>query len=672
MFSRIDLVRAGRLSVLAAVGLLCIGLAPRRALAQSKPNIVFILTDDQGTEAIEGSRYTNELRVHTPNLATLSAGGRVFPNARVNPFCSPTRACLMTGRLGLATGVTGVVARADPQKAQLSLQGDETTLAEAVRAAGYYAIHIDKWHLGFYRPYGQSPDQQGYDVFVDDRDYIGTDDSIAVGDELITTMVNKAVESVQQRADQQQPYFLAFWTRDPHQRNDPTGREPLKWWKVSTDLLPSGEAYYHQDPAQDTNRDRYRAVVESIDTEVGRMLRELGVIDALGAYRPESNTVVFFLSDNGSPEEVSVHGDRAKGTLYEPGVRVPCFVFGRNVPAGADPTLVNHVDLYETMCDVAGVKAGRRGGTPRSGLSFADRIGWATQDLPDREYTISSLGARKATQHHVALADRRWKLICAGGSDDLAIVTNDEFYDLASDPDEAHNLLREGMTRSETAVYMEMRDQVSSYWATAVGRPNKRQIDVPLLQALSVNSNNGRSDQMMSVGFVEPGRPQGFESRMFLKFATDQIDSLLPPNRTLADVERAQIVLFFDRDSQVARNSENGPMMAYPMLADWNSNSSWDQLKAAHDGTMGLGEVDLPPFIIPDANASLDGIPLPPNGPVSLGASVNLLDVVSQWHADPASDHGVVVLARAFPALGGDQSVTYRPRAILRLTLRDQ
>src|SRR5690606_13573396 len=136
-----------------------------------------------------------------------------------------------------------------------------------------------------------------------------------------------------------------------HRRpDDRTNRnQPMLWWRVAGSLLPSGTPYYADDPSEDTNVDRYRAVVEAIDTELGRLLRSLNVVDASGRYKDSSDTLCVFMSDNGTPREVAPRGDHAKGSLYEGGTRVPLIFFGEGVPAGVvSERLVGAFDLYES------------------------------------------------------------------------------------------------------------------------------------------------------------------------------------------------------------------------------------------------------------------------------------------------------------------------------------
>lgn len=159
------------------------------AVVAAPPNLVFILSDDQGIDAIQGANWPNDLQCRTPNLAALATEGRTFSNCRANPFCSPTRAGLMTGRSALHTGVIGNVRRkegSDPDRDLVSVQGYERTIAEVLHDQGYYTIHVDKWQLGYSTEREQRPEQQGFDVTFNRFDYYDLDDPDLVGDKHLT------------------------------------------------------------------------------------------------------------------------------------------------------------------------------------------------------------------------------------------------------------------------------------------------------------------------------------------------------------------------------------------------------------------------------------------------------------------------------------------------------
>lgn len=385
-----------RLILAFTVGL---SMAAASAWGQSLPNIIFILTDDQGLDAIEPPMGSNELNVHTPILKRLASQGTVFQYARMNPVCSPTRASILSGRHAFHTGVTYVISEFTPlpDRDLVSLQTYERTFAEMLHDMGYYTVHIDKWHVGWSESDGQMPTAQGFDVSYLRGDYIDLDLPNVVGDEHLSRMVDFAIDSIAGTPGSgAQPYLLYFASYDPHRRNS-LDADGMNWWKVDSALLPSGEDYY----AVPSQVDRYRAVVEAVDTEIGRLLRELGVIDANGNYIEASNTVVLITSDNGTDREVSVFHEKAKGMLFEGGLRVPLFVFGAGVPARGLvlDRPVNHVDFYDTIADIVGASEAQRGPAPRNSQSFADAIGWGGPSPASRAFTISNQAIADPDNH---------------------------------------------------------------------------------------------------------------------------------------------------------------------------------------------------------------------------------------------------------------------------------
>lgn len=636
--------------------------------AQSPPNLIFILSDDQGIDAVQGADWPNQLNCHTPQLANLAQQGCSFTTVRVNPLCSPTRACLMTGRSANETGIYHIVRDSGPPRDRIkrSLQTQEWTVAETLRKAGYFTALVGKWHLGVDAEGGVTPQQQGFDVFIDSADFIQFDDPIATGDELITMMVNQAVYAVRGRPNPSAPYALFFWCNDPHERTDPSRREPLGWWRVDASLLPSGEIYYNPDRRLDTERDRYRAVVEALDTELGRMLLDLEVIDGEGRYRPQSRTVVLAMGDNGTPP--SVTGGTGKGSLYEPGVRVPLVVFGERVPDVGRllDRLVSAVDVFETLADIAGVPAEMRGRGPREGLSFAGEIGWGAPGLR-RRYTLSSRGpAEQVEGQWVALADDRFKLITQASAEGFIPPDGHLFFDLAADPLEEHDLVREGMNAEQQARYVAMRDAVVDHWCSAVGRPTSRHVDIPLTHSAAARSSGSWHTGQLPVGHGRRSR-ESVEAIVLYRFDIESIARRLPRGKTLDDVVSAQVVVQFGTDADTPEETDIGPISAFMVEVPWwQHRPTFADLKAAI-APPELGVVDLPPHLLPGSGQRS---PIAFGSLISLGRDARLLDAIHFWSDNPQLNHGVALVAEPMPELAGDQFVILQPAAVLRLTLR--
>jgi len=634
------------------------------SVAAAQPNIIFILTDDQGPDSVEGiPAYSNNLHCHTPNLALWASQGVVFSNARVNPNCSPTRATLLSGRYALQTGVTGVLHTRESFRQLVSLQGHEDTIGEALHRAGYYTIFVDKWHVGESPELGQTPTQQGFDFQVP-RSLKEIDKPEVVGDEYITWLVDQSVSAVQNRPDPTQPYALFFWTNDPHWRDpDASG---LQWWKVDTSLLPSGEDYY----TNESQRNRYRAVVESVDTELGRLLQTLGVTDSSQSYQTQSNTVVLFAGDNGTDRLVAKRPGHAKKTLFDGGIRVPFFMFGEKVPvAEVTDAPTSGVDVYDTFSDIAGVPAQQRGIRPRAGLSFADLIGWSNQTLPRHDYTISSLGRPDPETQTVALTDGHYKLVCKSGGAGLALRSLDEFYNLDQDPEENNNLISENINGPDKRAYLNMRDAIVNSWATSVSTPSTRQIDIPASRVFTIDNKDHRNG---AVGYLDPSKNNTVESRLFAYFPSSRIRKLLPRGTKPSDVVGVQLILDYQGDLDTTAASDTLDLMVFPMTINWfDSQVVWNDVKDSFDPNFPCGSFDPAPNIVTDPpNSKLTGLPMPSGTPVSFGQSENLFFLVADWINQPDQNFGIVVKGIPDDSLDGEQRIAFFKSALLRISLK--
>lgn len=632
------------------------------------PNIIVIINDDQGIDAIEGARWPNELAVHTPQLANLASQGRVFDQARVNPNCSPTRAGLMAGRSAFRTGAQQVLGE-DASKARpvRALQNHEDTVAEMLQRVGYTTMLFDKWHVGDPNVPEQQPPAQGFDISFDGSIYLDLDRPLVVGDEHMTRMMDMARKAIIDTRLQGEPYVMFLCNRDPHRREDDSGSEPLAFWRVDQDLLPSGESYYDE---PENNIDRYRAVVEALDTSIGAWLRSIGVIDASGRYRPESNTVVLFMADNGTPQLASLRGDHAKTTLYEGGVRVPLFVFGDGVPADGRilDRLVTHLDIYDTLADIAGATTEQRGDAPRDGLSFADDIGWASDVLPHRSYAVLSRGAVwHSNVARVTITDGQTKLICDSGGVGFNSGEDDEFYDLRQDPLEINNLLATVRTDQQVHAYRDLRRALVNAWPSAVAIPFTDEVEANATSLVSMTSSGDWSEGPLPIGHTARGA--GDESRIFVRFDPSDLASALDElARRDLSLSTAQLIVVFEIDSAEDPESDTGPITAHEMQADWYSSGTlpppW--MFDAH-GATAMGSIDLAPHLRRGQQGS--GLPVLSGTPLSLGHSIDLRDLVAQWDADPDTNHGLVLRAQHRPniASDADQRVWFRSQVVLRL-----
>lgn len=391
------------------------------ARGQDRPNILVVIADDMGVDAL-GSYGVGTSLAATPNLDALADRGIRFENVWASPLCAPTRAAMLSGLYGNKTGVLAV-----PGELELS----ETTLFEAVEditGNEYSDAVFGKWHLSRSRDPG-NPNDQGVDHFVGFNsgglaDYFSwerSEDGMAAlsTDYFTSEITSDAIDWV---AQQRSPWLLWLAHAAPH----------------SPFHLPPDSLYTRTQTGGNLNR--YLAMIESVDHEVGRLLDSI-TPDEL------ENTLIIFIGDNGTPNQVlqTYPAGRGKGTLYQGGVKVPMIVAGAGVTRfnETEDALVNVVDVFATISELVG---GDNHGSVNNSFSFLSLL--SDEAAPSRPYNLSEIGT--STLEGVAIRNDRYKLIA------LADGT-EEFYDLIDDPFEVSELISIGLSDGQAAVLTELR-----------------------------------------------------------------------------------------------------------------------------------------------------------------------------------------------------------------------
>jgi arylsulfatase A-like enzyme len=308
-----------------------------------RPNVIIILTDDQGWGDLSVHGNTN---ISTPNIDELSASGASLDNFYVCAVCSPTRAELLTGRYNFRGGVQSTGGGGE------RLDVDETTIAEVFRAAGYRTAAYGKWHNGMQYPY--HPNGRGFE------DYYGFcsghwghyfspmlehNGNIVQGEGyLIDDFTDHGLAFMEENKDQ--PFFLYLPFNTPHT----PFQVPEEYWDRYRDkeivMLAEGKN-------EDINQTRAAlALCENIDWNVGRIVektRELGI---------DENTIILYFCDNG-PNTWRWNGGMKgkKGAVDEGGVRSPMFIkWPREIDAGKKvERVVSVIDLLPTLSEMAGI-----------------------------------------------------------------------------------------------------------------------------------------------------------------------------------------------------------------------------------------------------------------------------------------------------------------------------
>jgi arylsulfatase A-like enzyme len=337
------------ISMVAAAGVLFPAATERAAAQVRQPNIVVIVADDMGYSdvGVYGSKD-----IPTPNIDALAAGGIRFTDAYVTgPYCSPTRAGLMTGRYPQRFGHEFNIGQAIPAHRDVGLPVEETTMADRLKAAGYRSALVGKWHLGSAERF--FPTRRGFDEFFGflhgAHSYVaamGNANPIFEGSERLTaipyltdTLAGRAVAFIKQ--NRSRPFFLYLAFNAVH--------VPLQ----------ATDKYLARFPGiTDKTRRTYAAMLSAMDDGVGK------TIAALREEQLEENTLVFFFSDNGGPlTEDTWNGSSNgplrgnKGDTWEGGIRVPFIIHwkGKLAAGKTDSRPIVQLDVLPTALAAAGV-----------------------------------------------------------------------------------------------------------------------------------------------------------------------------------------------------------------------------------------------------------------------------------------------------------------------------
>ena len=351
----------------ARVVLVALACAPSWLLAAEKserPNIVFMLADDQGWNGLSVAMHPNVPGskgeyFHTPNLERLAAQGMRFSAAYAPAtVCSPTRASLLTGKSPAKLHWTKA---APPEEGHKlieprlikSISATETTFAELLQKAGYATAHYGKWHIS-----GGGPGQHGYDEHDGDT---GNEHAFKFKDPHpvdIFGMADRAATFMEKNSRAKKPFFIQLSWNALHASENANNATLAKYEK-----LLSGE---------NTKRITTAAITEDLDTGVGKVLESIERLGLAG------NTYVIYMSDNGAGGGKKVLNG-GKGGVWEGGIRVPFIVRGPNVkPNSWCHTRIVGYDLYPTFCEWAGIPAealpkGIEGGSIVSLMTSNDR-----------------------------------------------------------------------------------------------------------------------------------------------------------------------------------------------------------------------------------------------------------------------------------------------------------
>lgn len=379
------------------------------AAATTQPNIVVVLTDDQGWGDL--GMHGNAL-VNTPNLDKLARDGARFDRFFVSPVCSPTRAEFLTGRHHVRCGVYDTSAGGE------RVNADEQMISEVLRGAGYRTAAFGKWHSGMQWPY--HPNARGFEEFFGFcsghwGDYFSPmlehNGRIVQGDGFVVDdFTERAMRFIER--NRHEPFFVYLPYNTPHSPM----QVPERWW-TKYGALELTQDHPKRDLEDDEHTRAALAMCENIDWNVGRLL---GKLDEL---KLTENTIVVFFSDNGPNGDRWNGGMRGrKGSTDEGGVRSPLFIRwpAKIAPGTQIESITSAMDLLPTLAELAGIEV--RGAKPLDGRSFAPSLLGATSDSADR-VLIHHWDGRISVRTQQYRLDHRRRL-----------------YDMSTDPGQEHPL----------------------------------------------------------------------------------------------------------------------------------------------------------------------------------------------------------------------------------------
>jgi arylsulfatase A-like enzyme len=417
----------------------------------SHRNVLLIIADDLGLDAhpcyAQGETFSP-----MKNVKKLCDRGVVFDKVWSNPVCSPTRASMLTGRY--------------PHQHQV---GEVVTLTTNGLALGEWTLpmaldshietktahaNIGKWHLGGLNNGGaMSPNLFGWDHYegliegtlVSYSSYNETVNGIsqAVDEYATTETVNDAVQWI---GEQEESWVLWLAFNAPH---SPFHLPPSR-------LHNNPSLVDDADLIQENPRPYFRATLEALDLEIGRLLDNMD---------PETlaQTDIIFVGDNGTPDEVNAANylpGRGKGSVYQAGIHVPLVIAGPSVVDGGrrSSTLVNVSDLFATVLEMRDVdwKENLPEGRVVDSQSLLPVLSAEATDGDGREWIMSEIFGTHKGRGQRALRINDHKLI-------QFPEVNEELYDLSVDPFETTNLLLGELSDEAQALYQRMVD-ISLAW----------------------------------------------------------------------------------------------------------------------------------------------------------------------------------------------------------------
>lgn len=433
-------------------------------VAEEKPNVILIMTDDQGYGDL--SCHGNPI-LKTPNLDRLYSESVRFTNFHVSPFCTPTRAALMTGRYPARTGAYRT------SSGRTMMHPDERTVAHVFADGGYATGMVGKWHLGDNAPH--RPQDRGFQHVVWHRcggvgqasDYWGNDyfdDTYEVNGEFrkfdgycTDVWFEEAAKFVESKKEE--PFFLYLATNAPHGPYI-VGEEWKEPYLKNVSWNP-GAAFY--------------GMIANFDHNVGLLRKKLEELNLA------ENTIFIFMTDNGTAgggkfeglDSETKEGFNAgmrgkKSSIYEGGHRVPFFIHWPKggLTGGRDLShLSAHLDVLPTLAELCDIPV------PEShqpdGVSIAAPLQNVEAPAPRDHLVVQFQGGA-----HFRGAPAEWADSCVV-KDEWRLINGEELYDIKSDPAQ-----RSDVSAEKPDVVKNLRSLYTPFWKSVSPRMTPVSIDL--------------------------------------------------------------------------------------------------------------------------------------------------------------------------------------------------
>ena len=405
---------------------------------KQKPNIIIIITDDQGYGDIG---FNNNSQILTSNLDLLASQSIRFNNFYVSPVCAPTRSSLLTGRYSLRTGVT------DTYNGGAMMSTDELTLSEILRENNYNTGIFGKWHLGDSYPF--RPTDQGFNeslihlsggigqvgdftnYYAGNRSYFDpilwhNNEQKKYDGYCSDIFTDEALKFIESNKSNQFFCYLSF--NAPH---TPL-QLPEKYYDLYKDLDPS--LIYEDEIIKMSKKDindakKIYGMITNIDHNVGKLIKKLKEL------KIDKNTILIFMTDNGAQQKRYASNLRGlKGKVYEGGIKVPFYlkfpkIHGNN---GKDiNSLSAHIDVLPSLLNLCDIEIPKE--KKIDGKNFLNN--------PLKERSFFSYWTRKSPELYQNMSLNKGKYKLVGNTNYDSPIEDFELFDIDRDPYEIENLI---------------------------------------------------------------------------------------------------------------------------------------------------------------------------------------------------------------------------------------